>query len=239
VQFIRPAEPDEYCEFFAWGNIKVITLAPEVSENKELITYAIRQGATVALGHSAASYDEVLAAVQLGLGHSAHTFNGMEGLRHREPGTVGAVLICDEITAEVIADNIHVHPAVIKLLGRAKGVERTVLITDAIRAAGMPDGTYDLGGQRVTVKEGVARIATGSLAGSTLTMDRAVRNAMADTGLSLAETLPMASYNPARVIGMERKKGSLEPGKDADIILLDDELRVVLTMVGGKVVHQA
>ena len=165
VQFIRPAEPDEYCEFFAWDNIKVITLAPEIPENNELITYAVRQGATVALGHSAASYDEVLAAVQLGLGHSAHTFNGMEGLHHREPGTVGAVLICDEITAEVIADNIHVHPAVIKLLVRAKGVERTVLMTDAIRAAGMPDGTYDLGELSTLLKpllDGTADFVMGS-----------------------------------------------------------------------------
>jgi N-acetylglucosamine-6-phosphate deacetylase len=239
VQFIRPAAPDEHCEFFAWDNIKVITLAPEIPENKELITYAVQQGATVAVGHSAASYDEVLAAVRLGLSHSAHTFNGMGGLYHREPGTVGAVLTCDEITAEVIADDIHIHPAVIRLLVRAKGAERTVLMTDAIRAAGMADGTYDLGGQLVTVKEGVARIATGSLAGSTLTMNRAVRNAMAAADLSLAEALRMASYNPARVIGMEKKKGSLEPGKDADIVLLDDELKVVLTMVGGKVVYEA
>lgn len=239
AQFIRPAEPDEYCEFFAWDNIKVITLAPEIPENNELITYAVQQGATVAVGHSAASYDEVLAAVRLGLSHSTHTFNGMRGLHHREPGTVGAVLTCDEIMAEIIADNIHIHPIVIKLLVQAKSVERTVLITDAIRAAGMPDGIYGLGGQRVTVKEGVVRIATGSLAGSTLTMDRAVENAMAAADLSLAEALRMASYNPARVIEMEKKKGSLEPGKDADIVLLDDELKVVLTMVGGKVVYQA
>jgi len=239
VQYIRPADPDEYREFFAWGNIRLITLAPEIPENRELIAYAVEHGATVAVGHSAASYDEVLAAVRLGLSHSIHTFNGMGGLHHREPGTVGAVLTCDEITAEVIADNIHIHPAVIKLLVRAKGVERTVLMTDAIRAAGMPDGTYELGGQRVTVKEGVARIATGSLAGSTLTMDRAVRNAMTAADLPLAEALRMASHNPARVIGMEGEKGSLEPGKDADIILLDDELRVVLTMVGGQVVYQA
>jgi N-acetylglucosamine-6-phosphate deacetylase len=238
VQFIWPADPDEYCEFFSWNNIKVITLAPEIPENKELITYAVQQGATVAVGHSAASYDEVLAAVRLGLSHSAHTFNGMGGLHHREPGTVGAVLTCDEITTEVIADNIHIHPAVIKLLVRAKGVERMVLMTDAIRAAGMADGAYDLGGQVVTVKEGVARIATGSLAGSTLTMDKAVRNAIAAADLSLAEALQMASYNPARVIGMEEKKGSLEPGKDADIVLLDDGLKVALTMVGGKVVYQ-
>lgn len=239
VQFIRHADPEEYREFFTWGNVKVITLAPELPENNALVTYAVQQGATVAVGHSVATYDEVLAAVRLGLSHSIHTFNGMGGLHHREPGTVGAVLTCDEITAEVIADHIHIHPAVIKLLVRAKGVERTVLVTDAIRAAGMADGTYDLGGQAVTVKAGVARIATGSLAGSTLTMDRAVRNAMVAADLSLAQALQMASYNPARVIGMEKKKGSLEPDKDADIVLLDAELKVVLAMVGGKVVYQA
>lgn len=239
LQHIRPADPDEYREFFAWNNVRLITLAPEIPANKALIPYAVQQGATVAVGHSTASYEEVLGAVRLGLSHACHTFNGMAGLHHREPGTVGAVLTCAEITAEVIADNVHVHPAVIKLLVQAKGVERTVLMTDAIRAAGLSDGTYDLGGQPVTVHEGVARIATGSLAGSTLTMDKAVRNAMAATGLSLAEVLPMASYNPAQVIGMEREKGSLEPGKDADIVLLDEEFRVALTMVGGRVVYRA
>jgi len=239
VQFIRPADPDEYREFFAWDNVRLISLAPEIPENQELITYALEQGATVAVGHSAASYDAVLAAVRLGLSHSIHTFNGMTGLHHRAPGTVGAVLTCDKITAEVIADYVHVHPAVIKLLVRAKGVERTVLMTDAIQATGMPDGVYDLGGQQVTVREGVARIATGSLAGSTLTMDRAVRNAMAAADLTLREAVQMASYNPARVIGMEGEKGSLESGKDADVILLDSGLEVVLAMVGGRVVYQA
>lgn len=237
TQYIRPADPDEYRDFFSWDNIRLITLAPEIRENKELITYAVQHGSTVAVGHSTASYEELLAAVRLGLSHSAHTFNGMGSLHHREPGTVGAVLTCDEITAEVIADNIHIHPAVVKLLVRVKGVERTVLITDAICAAGMPDGNYDLGGQKVFVKEGIARIATGSLAGSTLTMDKAVRNAIVAAGLSLVETLQMASYNPAQVIGIEKEKGSLEVGKDADILLLDDELRVILTMVKGQIVY--
>ena len=238
-QFIQSADPDRYLGLFAWGNIRLITLAPEIPENKELIEYAVQRGVTVAVGHSTATYDEVLAAVRLGLSHATHTFNAMQSLHHREPGTVGAVLACDEITAEVIADYVHLHPAVIKLLLRAKGVERTVLITDAMRATGLPDGTYGLGTRQVTVKGGEARIAAGNLAGSTLTMDRAVRNAMAAADLSLAQAVQMASYNPARAIGIEGEKGSLEPGKDADIVLLDDGLRVVLTMVGGKVVYQA
>jgi N-acetylglucosamine-6-phosphate deacetylase len=149
------------------------------------------------------------------------------------------VLTCDAITAEVIVDYVHLHPAVVKLLIRAKGVERTVLVTDSMRATGLPDGTYGLGARQVTVKDGEARIAAGNLAGSTLTMDRAVQNTMAAADLSLAEAVQMASYNPARVIGIEDKIGSLEPGKGADIILLDDALRVVLTMVDGKVVYRA
>ena len=235
---IRPADPEEYRAFFQAGPVRLITLAPEVPENRELITYAVEHGAAVAVGHSAATYEEVLEAVSLGLSQATHTFNGMAGLHHRRPGTVGAVLSCDEIYAQVIVDFVHIHPAVVKLLVRAKGPERTVLITDAIRAAGMPDGTYELGGQRVIVREGEARLPTGSLAGSILTMDRAVRNVMEAAELSLPQALEMATITPARSIGVEDRKGSLEQGKDADIILLDEKLRVVLTLVGGRVVFR-
>lgn len=237
--YIRPADPAEYKSFFAKGKIKLITLAPEISENKGLILYASQQGATVALGHSAASYEEVIATVPLGLTHAAHTFNAMPGLHHRQPGTVGAVLACDGITAEVIADNIHLHPAVVKFLVRAKGVDRTVLVTDAMRATGMPDGLYDLGGQQIRVKEGVARMADGGLAGSTLTMDRAVRNVMAAAGVPLGDALKMATCNPAKVIGAEEEKGGLAPGKDADLTVLDEDLTVDLTMVKGQIAYQA
>jgi len=233
---IRPADPEEYRAFFRAGPVRLITLAPEFEENRALIPFAIEHGAAVAIGHSVASYEQVLEAVSLGLNHATHTFNGMGGLHHRQPGTVGAVLSCDEIYAQVIVDFIHVHPAVVRLLVRAKGPERTVLITDAMRAAGMPDGTYDLGGQEVTVKGGEARLATGGLAGSTLTMDQAVRNIMEATGLSLPEALKMASSTPACSIGIAERKGSLERGKDADIILLDEEHQVVMTIVRGEVV---
>lgn len=238
-EYIRPADPAEYEPFFAKGKVKLITLAPEIPENKGLIVYASQQGATVAVGHSAASYEEVLASVPLGLTHAAHTFNAMLGLHHRQPGTVGAVLTCDGITAEVIADNIHLHPAAVKLLVRAKRVNRTVLVTDAMRATGMADGLYDLGGQEIRVKEGVARMADGGLAGSTLTMERAIKNVMAAAGVTLGEALKMATCNPARVIGVEEEKGSLAPGKDADLTVLDEDLTVELTMVKGQIVYQA
>ena len=237
--YIRPADPAEYQPFFAKGKIKLITLAPEIPENTGLIVYASQQGATVAVGHSAASYEEVLASVPLGLTHATHTFNAMLGLHHRQPGTVGAVLTCDGITAEVIADNIHLHPAMVELLVRAKGVDRTILVTDAMRATGMPDGLYGLGGEGISVKEGVARMADGGLAGSTLTMDLAVRNVMASTGVLLADALKMATCNPAKVIGVEEKKGSLAPGKDADLTVLDEDLVVDLTIVKGQILYQA
>lgn len=239
AQYVRPAEPTEYQLFFAKNVIKLVTLAVEIPENKALIAYALKRGARVAIGHSVATYDEVVESVSLGLTHATHTFNSMGRLDHRAPGTVGAVLDCDEITADVIADNIHVHPSMVRLLVKAKGIERVVLVTDAIRAAGMPDGLYDLGGQEVAVQNGIARTKQGSLAGSTLTMDKAVRNLMKAADLSLPLALQMATCNPARVVGVNDRKGTLSPGKDADILLLDDDHSVALTMVKGRVVYRA
>ena len=212
---IRPADPEEYKAFFKAGPVRLITLAPEIEANRDLIPFAVEHGAAVAVGHSTATYDEVLEAVSLGLNQATHTFNGMNGLHHRRPGTAGAVLSCDEIYAQVIVDFIHLHPAVVKIL------------------------VYELGGLEVTVKDGAARLASGSLAGSTLTLDRAVRNVMEATGLSLVEVLTMATITAAHSIGEAERKGSLEPGKDADIILLDEAHKVKMTIVGGTVVYRA
>ncbi|MBC7264745.1 MAG: N-acetylglucosamine-6-phosphate deacetylase [Chloroflexi bacterium] len=238
-QYIRPADPQEYPQFFAWDNIKLITLAPEIPENSAFIPYAVSRGAAVAVGHSAASYEELVDAVASGLTQSSHTFNGMVGLHHRQPGTAGACLALDEIYAQVIVDNVHIHPAVVKILVRAKGTKRTLLITDAMRATGMSDGEYDLGGQKVIVSRGEARLPSGTLAGSTLTIDQAVRNVMMDAGLTFEEALPMATSVPAESIGLGDQVGSIAPGKAADIVLLTPDYRVVMTMVGGQVVYQA
>lgn len=237
---IRPADRAEYERFFAWGNVRCITLAPEMPGCRDLIAYAVERGAAAAVGHSAATYEEVLEAVALGLSQASHTFNAMPPLHHRRPGVVGAVLTCDELLAQVIADLVHLHPATVKLLVRAKGIRRTILVSDAIRATGLPDGLYELGGQPVRVREGIARLEPdGSLAGSTLTLDRALANVMAAAGISSAEALPAATAVPAASIGLADACGTLAPGRWADLVLLDASLQVHLTMVGGEVVYRS
>ncbi len=238
-QYVRPAEADEYREFFSLGNIKAITLAPEIEENKDLISFARSRGAAAVVGHSDASYEQLAEAVKLGLNHATHTFNQMGPLHHRKPGTVGGVLLLDEIYAEFIADGVHLHPAIVDLIVRLKGPDRAVAITDAISGAGMPDGEYELGGQKIVVKDGAVRLADGTLAGSCLTLDRAVRNIAKFTGRPVAECIRMATLTPARSIGVADRKGSLEPGKDADVVLLTPDLEVKATMVMGEVVYQA
>jgi len=238
-QHITTAAAIDYQQLFSLGNIKLITLAPEIEENKALIAFARSQGAAVVVGHSSATYEDLEEAVQHGLNHATHTFNQMEGLHHRKPGTVGGVLLLDEIFAEFIADGIHLHPAIVDMVVRLKGPERAVAITDAISGAGMPDGDYELGGQAIVVKEGAVRLPDGTLAGSALTLDQAVRNIAEFTIAPLPEAIQMATLTPARSIGVANRKGSLEPGKDADIVLLDDDLNVLKTMVGGEVVYEA
>jgi N-acetylglucosamine-6-phosphate deacetylase len=162
----------------------------------------------------------------------------MRELHHREPGVVGAALTSPELTVEVIADGIHIHPIVLKMLTQIKESEKLVLITDAMRATGFKEGTYDLGGQEVIVTKGQAKLKDGTLAGSVLTMDKAVENMVTKVGISLLNAVQMASFNPAKSIGIEDKKGSLEPGKDADIVILNKNLETELTMVTGKVVYK-
>lgn len=240
VAHFREALPAEYHALFAANNVRLISLAPEVKGTLALIAYAVEKGATVAVGHSAATYDQVMAAVTAGLSQACHTFNGMSGLHHRRPGVAGAVLTCDNIFAQVIVDLIHLHPAVVKLLVRAKGVERIVLITDAMRAAGLPDGDYELAGQQVSVSAGQVRLTHGdSLAGSTLTMDTALRNIMRATGLTLAEALPMATSVPAQSLGLGHELGAIKPGFVADLVLLDADLTVRATIVRGALAYQS
>lgn len=235
---VRRAMLDEYERLAATGVVRLITVAPEHAENRALIPRMVAEGVAVAVGHSAATYDEIATAANLGLSQATHLFNAMAGLHHRQPGTVGAALALDSIRCQLIADNIHIHPAVLKLAIRAKGTDGILLITDAMGGTGMPDGNYQLGKQRVTVSNGEARLANGALAGSTLTLDRAVRNAMAAADLCLGEALAMATLTPARAMGIDDRKGSIAPHKDADIILLDEAGVVWLTMVRGRVVYR-
>jgi N-acetylglucosamine-6-phosphate deacetylase len=239
TDFIRRADPDEALEFLAQDVIREVVIAPEFEENHWLIEECVRRGIAVSAGHTSATYDQMKRAVELGVTQTTHTFNAMTGLHHREPGTLGAALSLPEIMCELIADNIHVHPAAMELLANAKGPDSTALITDAVRGTGLPDGEYPIDENRfIIMKEGAARLPDGTLAGSTLTMNRAVYNFMQAVGKPLDQVWKTASLNPARAIHMHDRKGSLEVGKDADFVLIDDDLNVYLTVAEGQIVYQ-
>ena len=237
---IKKISIEEFLEFNqASGNlIRLVTIAPEMPGAIGLIKYLYKQGIVASVGHTNATYVQTQAGIQAGLSHVTHTFNAMRELHHREPGVVGAALTSPELTVEVIADGIHIHPIVLKILTKIKESEKVVLITDAMRAAGLKEGTYDLGGQEVIVTKGQARLKDGTLAGSVLTMDKAVKNMVNKIGIQLPKAIQMASFNPARSIGIDDKKGSLEPGKDADIVILNKNLETELTIVAGKIVYR-
>ncbi|HKZ54988.1 MAG TPA: N-acetylglucosamine-6-phosphate deacetylase [Anaerolineales bacterium] len=236
---LRDPDPADYEPWLTSEVVRLMTVAPERPGMLALIERGVAKGIEFAVGHSAASYEEMLAAADRGLRQAAHTFNAMLGLHHRQPGTAGAVLADDRIYAQIIADGVHVHPALVKILIRAKGPRRTILITDATRAAGLADGDYELAGHPILVRVGIARTPAGSLAGSTITLDVALRNAIRFTGASLNDALRMATATPAEAMGWGGRKGVLAPGADADIILLDAELNVRLTLVAGRVVFRS
>jgi N-acetylglucosamine-6-phosphate deacetylase len=213
------------------GSLRVMTLAPELDGTLALMAALRQQRVLVALGHSDAGYDEATAAIRAGANHATHLFNAMAPLHHRAPGLVGAALEAD-IPCELINDGRHVHPAVVRLVARA--ISCPVLVTDAIAASGVGDGTFMLAGQEVHVHAGEARLAgTESLAGSTLTMSEAVRRAVRDSGLSVEQASAAASANPARVLGLEASLGSIAPGRCADLVVFDDDLHVSGVMAGG------
>lgn len=235
---LRLPDPAEYTPWITAESVKLMTLAPELDGALALIEAGVKNGVEFAAGHSGADLDCISAAADAGLRQGTHTFNGMLGLHHRRPGTLGAILTDDRIYAQVIADGVHVHPAMVKLLVRAKGVDRTILITDAMRAAGLPDGRYMLGDSETFVQDGIARLAEGNLAGSTLTMDEGVRNLIAFAELSVPDAVAIATRVPAEAMRLAGRKGTLAPGADADVVLLSEDVEVVLTIVGGNVVYR-
>ncbi len=237
ARWVRAPSPAEYRAFFESGVVRLITLAPELPESRALIRYARQQGAVVSLGHTSADYATMREAVRLGASQVTHLFNAMAPLHHREPGPVGAALLLEALTCELIADGVHVHPAALALAYRCKGPGNIVLVTDAMAGTGMPDGMYTLGGAPVAVQEGIARDAEGALAGSTLTLERALANMMAATGEPLERILPMATRTPARCLGLANK-GQIAVGRDADLAVLDAALGVEMTLVGGEVMYR-
>lgn len=216
------------------GLIRIVTLAPEREGAAEAVRFLTANGIVASAGHTDATYEQMQTGIACGLCHAVHTYNAMRAVHHREPGTVGAVLSDDRLSAEVIADGHHVHPACIRMLHRCKPADRMILVTDSMSAAGLGNGIYDLGGLAVRVEDGVARLQEGgALAGSTLTMIDAFRNVVRMLGLSVAEASRAASANPAKRLGLETVAGTIEAGKQADLLLLSPQLDLQRIWIRG------
>ena len=217
--------------------VRIVTLAPEVEGSTELIKYLVSQNIVASIGHTNATYADVKKAVEAGATNLTHTYNAMKPLHHREVGTVGSGLLFNELNCECICDGIHVSGPAIQLLHKNKPADKMTLITDAMRAKHMPDGVSELGGQVVIVKNGEARLENGTLAGSVLKMNNAVKNVMKFLNLPLEEVVKLASQNPAKNLGVFDQMGSIKEGKRADFVILDKDLNVVQTVRNGKVIY--
>ncbi len=240
LHHIKNADVDLFKEWNeASGNaIKQVTLAPEQPGAKELIKHLRNSNIICSMGHTNATYEQASEAIEQGVSNATHLFNQMTGLHHRDIGAAGAALLDDRVFVEIIGDGIHISPEMIKLALRAKGKEKAILITDAMRAKGMADGQYDLGGQEVTVKGPEARLADGTLAGSILKMNDALKNVCHFTGYSLQEVVQMATVNPAKQLNVFDKKGSIAVGKDADIVIMDTNFKISTTICRGKIAYR-
>ncbi len=224
----------------AAGRLQMLTLAPEQKGGLELTRNAREHLPIVSIGHSNADYDTAVQAIAAGANLATHLYNAMPPLHHREPGLVAAILDSSKVNAEIIADGIHVHPAMIRLMAHCIGLERVILVTDAISAADMPDGTYRVGSVMATVHDGVCRVEDGRLAGSTLTMEAGLKNLVdwleRPLGANLSAIVSTATLQPAQLLGLE-KKGAIRPGADADLVLLDERYNVQKTWVAGRLVY--
>ncbi|HEX8034753.1 MAG TPA: N-acetylglucosamine-6-phosphate deacetylase [Ktedonobacterales bacterium] len=216
------------------GNLRLITLAPELPGAAEIMRRLVQASVTVSIGHTDATYEQTLEALALGATHVTHCCNAMRPLHHREPGPIGAIVRAPQVYGELIADGVHVHPAMMDILVRILGPERTIVITDALAGAGMPDdGVFEFAGQQARVICGAARLADGTITGSILTMDQALRNILKMTHVSLQDAIAMLTINPARSIKVGARKGLLHPGYDADLLVFDDTLTLQATFCRG------
>ena len=234
-KYIKPAGIEELEEYLSVkdGLIKLFSISPHTQENLEAIKYLSDRGVVVSVGHSNASYEAVIKAVDYGLSHATHTFNAMKGFTHREPGVVGAVFNSDNIMAEIIFDRIHVHPEAVRTLIKIKGVDKVVCVTDAMSATGLAEGKYKLGELDVNVKDGQARlVSNNALAGSVLRMDIAFKN-LIDLGYSITDAFKMTSTNAAKEFKLN--SGLIKENKDADLVVLDKDYNVCMTIVKGRV----
>ncbi len=239
LEHVRPPSASEVQALLdaAGGALRVVTMAPELPGAREAIRTLTGLGVQVSLGHSTASYEEAREALEWGVRRATHLYSAMPAIHHRRPGAVVALLEDPRVFVELTVDGMHVHPAVVALTCRLAGSERLVLITDGVDVAGLGDGVFmRWEGTPVTVQDGRCRTESGTLAGSTLRMDQAVRNMVRFAGISPAAALRMASENPARALGITRK-GALAPGKDADVVVLDADLTAILTLARGRIVY--
>jgi len=235
-EFIRPVDVPEIRHWAGHEMVRIITLAVELEGALDAVRALRSMGKIVSIGHSNATYEEAIAGFAAGVNWATHLYNAQSPLQHREPGVMGAILV-SPVTCGLIVDGIHSHPAMVNLAWKAKGVNGITLVTDCMAAMGMPPGRYELGHYETIVTPESARLADGTLAGSILRMDQAMKNAMAFTGCSLADAVQMASTNPARLLGLERL-GALLPGYTADIAVLSPELQVTHTFVAGQLAYQ-
>lgn len=219
--------------------ITSVTLAPEMDEGHKCIKkLAAESDVLISMGHTDASFEEAMSAAKDGIHHATHLFNAMSALAHRNPGVVGAALASDHVSVEIIADTFHIHPGLYSIIAKMKG-DRMILITDCTRAGGMSDGEYELGGQPIFLKGIECRLIDGTIAGSVLKLNGAVKNVLDHTDLSVSDVFNMASLNPAKAIGCADRIGSLEEGKDADIIITDENINIIQTIKKGKTIYEA
>ncbi|MDQ6832174.1 MAG: N-acetylglucosamine-6-phosphate deacetylase [Chloroflexota bacterium] len=234
---IQQADPRLLDALLESDAVRLMTLAPERSDAPERIRKLREHNVVVSLGHTDATYEQFEAGAAAGARMATHLYNAMSPFAHRAPGAIGAALLDDRITVGLIADGVHSHPASLQLAFQMKHASRIALVTDMMAAAGMPPGTYTLGGQAVRVDGTSARLADGTLAGSLLTMDQAVRNILEWVRINLADSLRMASETPARLLGLTNV-GAIREGMDADLVLLDRDIRVQATIIRGDVVYE-
>lgn len=241
LEYVAKPAPETFDKYneISGGNIKVVTLASEVEGGLDLVKHLAKIGVVASIGHTGAKFSDVEAAVAAGATNVTHTYNAQTPLHHREAGVVGAAMLIDELNCEMICDTIHVSVPAIKIFVKNKPHDKFTLITDAMRAKGMPDGLSELGGQQVFVKNGEARLSDGTLAGSVLKMNVAVKNLVEKVGVSFTDAVDFASANPAKNLGLYDERGSIEVGKRADFAVMDKDYNILCTVIGGKVVYKA
>ena len=239
ASWLRPPDLDEVNHLLELtaGHLRLITVAPELPGAPPVIRRLVEAGATVSIGHSDATYEQTLEAIRLGVTHMTHCCNAMRPLYHRDPGPLAAVALAPQVMGELIADGVHVHPAMAAIVEKIFGPERLVVITDAQPGAGKEGATFEFAGQPLHVERGAARLVDGAIAGSVLTMDQALRNALRMMGVSLSEAVGMLTLNPARAIHLDERKGRLRPGYDADLLLFSSDLTLQATFCRGQLAY--